>query len=127
MPPGSFAQIVAVGRRIVSSTNNTNSSDSSSTGKALTSDLNQDRRPSLAEGENREEFMGSVKQARAEFDQGEINVEELSRFLYVGRLLPLRMELLISGEVIWERFEWANTTSDSSDFRWSAPRRLLPY
>lgn len=49
--------------------------------------------------------------------------DEASKPVRVYRFIPYRMEMLESGEIIWERFEWIR----NSKGEWSAPKRLLPY
>ena len=58
-----------------------------------------------------------------------VDDSEISEAVQVFRLRPHRMELLVSGEIIWERFEWRRLTPAGEEVEsdWGKPRRLLPY
>lgn len=94
-PIGSFAQILAVGRR------------KPGVGRMALRD--------------REQFIEEVKQVKEQFEAGNVDMNELEACVRVVRLVPERIELLISGP-IWERFQWTREAG-----KWTQSTRLLPY
>jgi len=97
-PMGSFAQILAVGRISANSIDRLEMND-------------------------RERFLEEVAKVKVELESGKVDTNELESSVRFVRLVPDRIELLVSGN-IWERFEW---TRDHTEGKWSTGVQLLPY
>lgn len=97
VPIGSFAQILAVGR------------------------LKQTTHEHRVAMENKSGFLEEVSKIKKDLESGTADMVELESSVRVARLMPDRMELLVSGP-IWERFEWKRTEKE-----WSNMTRLMPY
>mmetsp|Transcript_25596 Transcript_25596/g.70656 ORF Transcript_25596/g.70656 Transcript_25596/m.70656 type:complete len:241 (+) Transcript_25596:84-806(+) len=97
-PRGSLAQILAVGR------------------------ISEGRDERLAMYD-RERFLMESAKAKEQLQSADVEIRELEASVRFVRLMPDRMELLVSGN-IWERFEWTRNHDNAS---WSAKQQLLPY
>mmetsp|Transcript_14277 Transcript_14277/g.28799 ORF Transcript_14277/g.28799 Transcript_14277/m.28799 type:complete len:279 (-) Transcript_14277:254-1090(-) len=105
-PMGSFAQILAVARRERSVKGQPN-----------------DERNSLCEGQDKDSFIDEVAVLKAELENGNVDIGEIQEAVQVCRLMPSRMELMVSGG-IWERFEYVRLDEEGNE--WDL-RRIMPY
>jgi hypothetical protein len=81
---------------------------------------------------DRERFVGEVRDMKAQLLAGGGVGAEVETAVQAFRLRPHRVELLVSGADIWERFEWQRQRRPSGGGEhehgaWGEVRRLLPY
>ncbi len=82
------------------------------------------RRAGLREGEERQRLICQVEQIKQEMQSGDMDAAAVADSIEVCRLLPDRVELSVSSETLWERFEY--TRLDEGGTRWDL-RRIMPY
>lgn len=67
-----------------------------------------------------------VQQARAEYANSQLSVDELNRCIQAWRFIPNEMEKMTGGpdEIMWDRWEFAR---EEGSMNWREPRHLMPY
>ena len=88
------------------------------------------QRPLSMRMKDREGFLALVAQVTQELYDNRVELKELEKTVQVLRLLPNRMELLVNGEQIWERFEWTRQKQQpkNNNNGWmQTHHQLLPY
>ena len=140
VPMKSFAQILAVGRleeeEVVVAVKEGQLHHQE---RPLPPPPPQQQRPLSMTMKDREGFLALVAQVTQELYDNRIELKELEDKVQVLRLLPNRMELLVNGEQIWERFEWTrqkqqpknnnhnNDTTTNNNGWMQTQHQLLPY
>ena len=77
--------------------------------------------------QNHSHLQEIVQTTRYEFENGKIDIDEMSQTIQGWRFVPTRMERMVGSpdEIMWDRWEWKRSSKNSA---WQkSPNPILPY